>query len=622
MPTSELENYLENKRKDRFINKTFVDFRNELLKYANSFYKDKILDFSEVSLGGMLLDFASIVGDSLVYYAEQQFNELDYENATDPDNIIKHLKRANIKNSKASPASVTIDFLIEIEKNSISPEYNPKPKEEHLPIIKKGTILSSDSGIQFTLQEDIDFSFGYTQEIGEENSDGTIFSLFLEKSGICTSGQIEEEIISFPDDSSTNNYFLSTVLNNENITDIVSIFDNENNEYFEVEYLTQTTVYKKVKNSNDNYLVAYPAPYRFIKEENYDIGKTIIRFGNGSGKSVKDNVFSNPEDLLLPIKGKDVINRVSLDPSMLLKNNTLGVSPSGKTLTIKYKFGGGIDHNVPSNSITSIEGQPIVVFPNAADILSNSITNPIIQSISVNNKNNAVGGTQPLTLNELKLQIPNAIRAQSRIITDEDLLSRILTMPTDFGKVNKIASLENPHSAFSKDLFVICKDQDGFYTEATDAIKTNLSHYLNDYRQIGSSYNILDVPVFNFGVEVKIKVKSGFEIEEVIFDIISRIIENMRFDLLQIGSPIEVDMIYEIIRATDGVTSIITPESGFIISKSSVDEFFDPESLETQTYNENVFNPNLMFNEGKIYPPRGGIFEMRYTTNDINIVIN
>ena len=58
---------------------------------------DNIVDFSEVSLGGMLLDFAAIVGDSLVYYAEQQFNELDYTTATDVNNIVKHMQRANIK---------------------------------------------------------------------------------------------------------------------------------------------------------------------------------------------------------------------------------------------------------------------------------------------------------------------------------------------------------------------------------------------------------------------------------------------------------------------------------------------------------------------------------------------
>ena len=114
MPISKIENYLKNKSSKQFSNQTFNDFRQDLLDYANLFYKDNIVDFSEVSLGGMLLDFAAIVGDSLVYYAEQQFNELDYTTSTDPENIIKHLRRANIKSSKASPSSVEVIFTIEV----------------------------------------------------------------------------------------------------------------------------------------------------------------------------------------------------------------------------------------------------------------------------------------------------------------------------------------------------------------------------------------------------------------------------------------------------------------------------------------------------------------------------
>ena len=58
---------LVNQRKNQYINKTFDDFRKELLTYARTNFKDQINDFSEASLGGMLLDFAAIVGDSLAF---------------------------------------------------------------------------------------------------------------------------------------------------------------------------------------------------------------------------------------------------------------------------------------------------------------------------------------------------------------------------------------------------------------------------------------------------------------------------------------------------------------------------------------------------------------------------
>lgn len=622
MAISQLENYLKNQNNKQFSSQTFSDFRQELLQHANLYYKDNIVDFSEVSLGGMLLDFAAIVGDSLVYYAEQQFNELDYTTATDVNNIVKHMQRANIKSSKASPASVEITFTIEAERDTASPDYDVKPLSEELPILKKGTTIVSDTGIVFTLQEDIDFSSDYTKEISEEDADGTVVSLFLSKRGLCISGIVEEEIINIPE--SDTSYFAKVDLERDNITNIISVTDEDNNEYHEVEYLTQSTVFKKVKNSNDDYMTILPATYKFVKEENFLSGKTSLRFGNGNSKSLKSNAFANTEDLLLPLKNTDTVSRISLDPSKLLESDSLGISPAGKTLTIVYKYGGGSNHNVPIGSINTVLGQPIMTFPNLSieEVDYESTTERIQDSLSVINKNSAIGGTQPLSLDELKLQIPNAIKAQSRIITHEDLLARILSMPSDFGRINKAVALDNPFTSTSKDLFVVCKDSDGYYTEANDAIKTNLSTYLNEYRLIGDNFNILDVPVFNFGIKAKIKVKSGFDIESVIFDINTRIIENMRFDLLEIGSPINVNELSLVIESTDGVDTLITPKKAIITAKTSEDSFFDIDLAKRLTYNDNLFNPFSLYKDGIINPPRGGLFEMRYTFKDIFIVAN
>lgn len=621
MPVSQLESYLRNQNNRQFSSQTFSDFRQELLEYANLYYKDNIVDFSEVSLGGMLLDFAAIVGDSLVFYAEQQFNELDYQTATDPATIIKHLQRANIKDSKASPSSVDVDFTIEVDRDVNSKDFDLKPVSTYIPIIKSGTILSSSNGIIFTLQEDLDFNINPIQEEGDEDINGNITSLLLTKKGVCVSGDVSEEVFDLTNASSE--YFLSVELEKENITSIIAVFDNENNEYFEVDYLSQSTVFKKVRDSNDNYLTIIPAPFRFTREENFLTGRTTIRFGNGDGKSIKDNVFANPEDLLLPIKDKEVVSRVDLDPGLLLENSSLGVSPKGKSITVIYKHGGGVSHNVSPSSINIVVGDPIITFPNS--IIDNDYeeeTSKVISSLLVNNETSSVGGTQPLSLDELKLQIPNAMKAQSRIITYEDLLSRILTMPSDFGRINKAVVLDNPFTRTSKDLFITCKDSDGYYIEASDIIKTNLSKYLNEFRLIGDSFNILDVPVFNFGIQAQIKVKSGFDPFSVILDINTRIINFLRFDLLQIGSPIDTKQISLIIESTDGVSSLVTPKKSLIVSKTSENSFYDLDLNKTLTYNTNIFNPQTLFEEGLIYPPRGGIFEMRYTFKDISIAAN
>lgn len=617
MPSTELQKYLKNLNKKQFTNRTFEDFREELLQYANDFYRDQIVDFSEASLGGMLLDFAAIVGDSLVYYSEQQFNELNYQTATDPVNIVKHLQRANIKNSKPTPSSVNLTFFIEVSIDISSTPDNVVPDQSYLPVIKKGTAGISQNGIIFTLQEDVDFSEGYEQETGDTDIEGNVATLFLTKTGLATSGEIIEESITFDNDNS--NYFLSYKLQRTDATNIISVFDEDNNEFYEVDYLTQNTVFKKSM-YNKNYIDIKPAPRRFILEEDYLTGETFLRFGNGEGMSVKDDIFSNPAELMLPIKNKDNFARLDLDPNSLLKSSTLGISPKGKTLTILYKSGGGESHNISANTINSFSGEPIVNFPNVGLERNENIIASIINSMTLVNREKSLGGTNALSFEELIAHIPKKIKSQSRIITHEDLISRIMTMPSEFGRVHKIAAYDNIHSANSKDIYILCKDSDDFYVEASDSIKSNLSAYLNEYRLIGNNFNILDVPVYNFSIDVKIKVKSGYEIETTIIEVIDNIVKNARFDLLGIGEPININNIEKLIKEIDGVFSIVTPTKSFISTKTNLDAFYDSDLEQNFSYNRNYFNPQTLYKDGFIYPEEGGIFELKYNFKDINIV--
>ena len=86
----DLRDKLKKKQTRSYLNKDFDGFKNDLLLYAQTFFNDQIQDFSEASLGGMFLDFAAIVGESLSFYMEQQFNELDYETSSSDYNIINH----------------------------------------------------------------------------------------------------------------------------------------------------------------------------------------------------------------------------------------------------------------------------------------------------------------------------------------------------------------------------------------------------------------------------------------------------------------------------------------------------------------------------------------------------
>ena len=74
---------LKKASKRNYLAKDFQAFRNELYSHAKLFFSDKIQDFTEPGLGGLLLDMASYVGDSMSYYLDHQFNELSLETAVE-----------------------------------------------------------------------------------------------------------------------------------------------------------------------------------------------------------------------------------------------------------------------------------------------------------------------------------------------------------------------------------------------------------------------------------------------------------------------------------------------------------------------------------------------------------
>ena len=594
---------------NKVINKTREDFRNELFNYAKSNFSNQISDFSDASIGGMLLDFASIVGESLTFYVEQQLNELDYETTTSEYNLTNHLRKAGVRSNSVYPSSVNVKFYVEADVIQNSLEI--KPQEDYLPIIRKGTTLQSTNGVNFMLEEDVDFSDsneGYTITEVDDNDNPT--RILLEKTGICTSGEVESESVFF--DADDTGSFLAYQLNNPDVTKIISVIDEDDNKYFEVDFLTQNTVYKKSIGKNGNFFKVVPAPFRFIKEVDFSTSFTTLRFGNGNGKSIEEGILTNPEELGLPIMGRDYFSNSTLDPKDLIKSDSMGISPAGKNLTIRYKFGAGDDHNVSPGTIDEINDL-IVSFPNANDPTS---VDAIVtrESISVYNFEYAVGASSGLSIEEMRDQIPVILKQQSRIVTHEDLISRIYTMPTDFGRVHKAAVLDNELTKLSKDLYIICKDEEGSYVTANDSLKINLSNFINEYRLIGDTLNIIDAQVYNISVFMKIKIKAEYSTSSVISEVSSNILELMRFETLQIGEGINVNDLINIAINTNGVSSIETDFKSIIRAKDTSDN--DDEF----TYSSNYFSPIENYEEGIVYPPRGGILELKYPDLDIEII--
>ena len=606
--TTDVQSRIANERlkNKNYLLKSFEDFRNELLQYAVTYFPDKMNDFSETSIGGMLLDFAAIVGDSLSYYMDHQFNELDPTTATENVNILKHIRKAGIKSSPPSPATVMADFSIKVEIDNVTNE----PVTSQLPKLLKNLQITSTSGINFILIEDVDFNDGvYKRKI--KNNNGGYF--ILSKEGICVSGNRTSESFSF---GNTINQFPTITLSNRNITQIEKIVDSENNEYYEVDYLSQDTIYKSIKNlnTNENYYEILPAPYRFVRDDNLLTGEVILRFGSATKQDLQSNILIDPSSAAISLYGRDYFSKLSFDPAALLKTNSLGISPKNTTLFVTYRHGGGLDHNISAYSLDRINTTANILFNENASEVDIEFIN---RNISVQNIKPATGGTDGLTFAQLQENIPNVVKMQNRIINYQDLLARLYSMPAPLGRISKASISDDDFNFFRKNLHILCYDNERYLTYASDSLKKNISKYINEYRIIGDSFTLLDGIILNFGIEIKIRVKEGNDPNIVKNNVIQRIISFSRFDLYQMGQPIILDDLYNIVINTPNVISIANDKKYFINSIVGRRFTLNEEFI----YSNHSFNPQTINYNDILYPPNGAIFEMKYPERNINIQV-
>ena len=185
-----------------YLNKDFNSFQNDLRDFARVHYSDKIQDFSESGLGGLFVDMAAYVGDVLSFYLDHQFNELDIRTAVESDNIARIAKNSGLKLSGASPAIVEVEFYCRVPAKLSNGLFIPDPL--YLFKILQGTVLTTVSGLEFELIENIDFSkmdnlgnLIIDYKIGEVGSDGNPLNFIAFTTGVCISSSTYTETPGF-----------------------------------------------------------------------------------------------------------------------------------------------------------------------------------------------------------------------------------------------------------------------------------------------------------------------------------------------------------------------------------------------------------------------------------------
>lgn len=589
-----------------YLNKDFDALRSDLQNYARTFFPDVAKDYTESGLLGMMLDLAAYVGDVQSYYLDHQFLENFPDTSIENDNIERHLEQAGVPIVGASPAVVEVTFLVKVPALGVG-----IVDTSALPVIAAGTVVVSNDGVEFELTENIDFSerdnngnliAGLT--IGNKNSNNDPTSYILSRRGICISGFTARQSFSV----GTFQPFKQFTLSNENVTQVVKVTDSNANEYFEVEALTQDTVYRAIKNyKNDNRLVEdtivpTPAPYRYIKKASIATRLTTLTFGGGNAETLDDDIIPDPSQFAVPLYGKRTISRFTIDPNNLLKTTTLGIVAPNTTITVEYRYGGGLRHNVEAGAIRSI--RRLDMFFPAGPIPS--VAQQVRASLDVTNEERASGGAEAPTTEQLKALIPAFKQAQGRIVTKQDTLARIYTMPSNFGRVYRASIQPNPNNPLASRLFVICKNADEQLITAPDTLKDNLATYLNEYRMITDAIDILDARIINLKLQFSLVVDPTVNRQLVIKNVLEKVRSYFSTRNFDIDQPIVMADIQNVIYNTAGVVSVVSLQ--FENMHGSIDN---------RLYSTEQFDVPANTTRGIILPPPGGIFEIKFAEFDI-----
>ena len=604
------------KRDINYLNKDFSDFRNQLINYSQTYFPQAYTDFSPSSPGMMFMEQAAYVGDVLSFYVDNQVQEnfIQYSRQTQNLFELAYMYSYKPKVTGLANTDITIYQLLP----AVASASAFVPDWDYALYFPQNLSISSteNQSLSFVTQDVVDMTFSSSvspTNVTVAQISGTDPTYYLiSKKVKAVSGAIQSTTFTFGDYAP----FPTVNIDASNIANIIDVFDSNQNEYYEVDYLGQDMIYESIRNTNANdpqNLVEDDAPYilklrsvqnrfttRFL-----DSGSLQLQFGSGNNENVDEEVVPNPFNVGLGLPFEEDKLTTAFSPTNFIFTNTYGQAPSNTTLTVRYLTGGGVFSNTIANSLTNIDTGGIRFLKQNL----NSVTAQyIFNSVQSNNLNAASGGNNGDSAEEIRQNTLSSFSTQLRNVTADDYLIRSLSMPARFGVVSK-AYTSKPKAGSSSTatlcMYVLSTDINGYLTTASTGVKNNLITYLNQHRIIGDSIEIKDAYVINIKVDFEIITLPNYNSNEVLTQCNQNVQQFFNINDWQINQPIIVKNLELILNQVAGVQTIkkvlITNVAGT-----------------TSGYSKYGYDVVGATQNGTIFPSLDpSIFEVKYPANDI-----
>jgi hypothetical protein len=543
----------------KYLSRDFTDYRQQLVEFAKNYFPDTYNDFSEASPGMMFIEMASYVGTVLSFYQDIQLQETFLQYAKNEKNLYDLAYTMGYRPKVTSVAEATVEITQTVDAVQDGSEYNPD--WDQAAVLAENAQFRSNTGVNqtFITANRVDFSVSSSFDPTE------VLISELDQNGIPVAFQLTKKVRVYSGTINTANFtvdnlekFKTFTLNEPNIVKILDIIDSDSNEWTEVPYLGQDTIFlPQINTATDSPNVPYSlavtkVPRRFVSRFR---SPEQLQIQFGAGMLGTDDTVYLPDPTNVGLGVPTPISRIDFayDPSNFLHNQSYGVAPSNTTLTVRYITGGGVNANVPANSIDQVVAANITSAGTDTSKLG-------LDSILINNPEPAAGGKDGDTLEEIRQNSLKSFNEQLRAVTLQDYAVRAQSMPSELGAVAKVyvdqQQRYDSQNSLGVNLYVLAYDNSRKLVQATQSLKENLKTYLANYIPLTDAVNILDAFVVNIKLNYDIIVRPGFSSRDVLQRCTATLIEYFDISRRSINQPINLSELYVLLDKVKGVQTV------------------------------------------------------------------
>lgn len=601
----------------RYGSRTFGEIRTDLISLIRQTYPEVLSDFTDSSVGAMLIDLNAGVANNLSVNTDRAFQETQLEYAQQKSSILNIAKNMGFNIPARRPSVTVVDLSVNV------PVLGDRPDASYYPILFAGAQIVG-AGKTFETQDIVDWA-SPVSNLGDPNrsilpnldSNGIITSYTITKREVVINGlsNIFKRTITSADVIP----FFSLTLPDPDVLEISSVillagtnftvnptnaqFNNPDDKYYEVDFLAQQRIFEAIPQGRQEMIKNgglsagrwKDVTRKFIKEFTTN-GYCKLTFGSGDS-----DVDAFKEGFLK----EGVSNQYFLQN--FLNNTALGEKlRANYTLFVQYRTGGGISSNVGARVLTSMGAFTLRVEGSRQDF-----NQQVQRSLAVTNPVPAIGGNDGLSVEQIRQLIKYNFASQYRDVTLTDYMTQIFKMPGKFGSPFRANVFKENNKVV---ISMLSLDENGKLSNVSNTLlKDNMAEYLSQFRMVNDYVEIRDGKIFNLAFDIDVYVENITD-NQIANNIINLVREYFDINNYQMNQDVFLGRLQRQILEANGVINVIGitvyNKVGGNYSNNVISQAFaNPATGEIQIINNTI------------YSTEDSMFEIKYPEKDIKVYL-